>query len=165
MGNVLVLLPLHLLASLQLGFKSHVVHEEVSHFPLQVLHLVLQFTHLGLQLISCTDLTVLRWKDFLLRLYMGADKASLISLNMLRHFMPVDIELRHLMPAELKSHMTTVSKLQISMWSCVTSFHACIKLLTMSKVTDLCRLLASCHLYHKFCLLLEINYTMAERQA
>ena len=79
-GHLLLLLSLNLPASLQLAFKSHVVHEEVGHLPLQVLHLVLQFTHLGLQLISCTDITALRWNDCLLRLYMGADKASLITL-------------------------------------------------------------------------------------
>ena len=80
MGNLHLLLSLHLLTSFQLGFKSHGVHEEVSHLPL--LHLVLQFSHLGLQLISCADIAALWWNDCLLRLYMGADKASLISLDL-----------------------------------------------------------------------------------
>ena len=100
MGDLLLLLSLHLPASLQLGFKSHVVIEEVSHLLLKVLHLVLQFTHLGLQLISCTNLTALRWNDSLLRLYMGADKVSLISINMFMHLMPV----------ELNSHNTNASR-------------------------------------------------------
>ena len=65
------------------GFQSCVVHEEVGHLLLQVLHIVLQFTRIGL--ISCTDITALRWTDCLLRLYMGADKASRISLIMLTH--------------------------------------------------------------------------------
>ena len=142
MGNFLALLSLHLPASLQCGFKSHVVHAEVSHLLLQVLHLVLQFTHLGLQLISCTDITALRWKDCLLRLYMEADKASLISINMFRHLMPVErYELLH------------DNCFKTSMWSCVSSFNACTKLQIMWKVTDLSRLLASCHLYCIFCLL------------
>ena len=100
MGDLFQLLSLYLPASLQLGFKSHVVHEEVGHFPLQVLHLVLQLTHLGLQLISCVGIAALWWNDCLLRLYMGADKASLISLDMFRH----------LMLAELSFHNTTVSR-------------------------------------------------------
>ena len=50
--------------------SCHVVHEEASHLPLQVLHLVLQFSPLGLQLISCADIAALRWNDYLLRLYL-----------------------------------------------------------------------------------------------
>ena len=53
-----------------LVLKSHVVHEEVSHFLLQVLHLVLRFSHLGLQLSSCANLAALRWSACLFKLYM-----------------------------------------------------------------------------------------------